>query len=70
MSTRANDTFPVSSSDSNTRHVFTEKYYLVGKLLRPGEQHTSYSDEEEEVSSPATATATPGSPGGGDKKNE
>lgn len=27
---------------------FKEKYYLVGRLLKPGEQHTNYSDEEDE----------------------
>lgn len=27
---------------------FSEKYTLVGKLLRPGEEPTNYSDEEEE----------------------
>ena len=26
---------------------FSEKYELVGKLLRPGEEPTSYSDDEE-----------------------
>lgn len=29
---------------------FSEKYTLVGKLLRPGEEPTSYSDEESEES--------------------
>lgn len=29
---------------------FSEKYSLVGKLLRPGEEPTSYSDEESESS--------------------
>lgn len=27
---------------------FSEKYEFVGRLLRPGEQPTSYSDEEDE----------------------
>jgi len=27
---------------------FKEKYVLVGKLLKPGEAHTTYSDEEED----------------------
>lgn len=30
---------------------FKEKYDLVGRLLRPGEQPTSYSDEEDEQNS-------------------
>lgn len=29
--------------------VFTEKYEYVGRLLRPGEEPTSYSDEEDET---------------------
>jgi hypothetical protein len=33
-----------------------EKYDLVGKLLKPGEAHNSYSDEDEE---PNTSTSTP-----------
>ncbi|XP_014232223.1 membrane-associated progesterone receptor component 2 [Trichogramma pretiosum] len=30
---------------------FKERYDLVGKLLKPGEPHTNYSDEEEEEGS-------------------
>lgn len=30
---------------------FLEKYDLVGKLLKPGEQPTNYSDEEDEPGS-------------------
>ena len=30
--------------------IYSEKYTLVGKLLRPGEEPTSYSDEESESS--------------------
>lgn len=30
---------------------FVEKYDLVGKLLKPGEKPTSYSDEEDEPGS-------------------
>ncbi|EDS35346.1 membrane associated progesterone receptor [Culex quinquefasciatus] len=50
---------------------FKEKYVLVGRLLKPGEQPTSYSDEDEdtpnESSTPTTASktaapATPSSP--------
>lgn len=41
---------------------FKEKYILVGRLLKPGEQPTSYSDEDEdtpnESSTPTTATKT------------
>lgn len=29
---------------------FTEKYSVVGKLLRPGDQPTNYSDEDDDVS--------------------
>lgn len=29
--------------------IFTEKYDLVGRLLKPGEQPTNYSDEEDEA---------------------
>lgn len=29
-------------------YVFLEKYEYVGRLLKPGEQHTNYSDEEGE----------------------
>lgn len=40
---------------------FKEKYVLVGRLLKPGEQPTSYSDEDEdtpnESSTPTTAAA-------------
>lgn len=40
---------------------FKEKYVLVGRLLKPGEQPTSYSDEDEdtpnESSTPTTTTA-------------
>lgn len=28
---------------------FSEKYEWVGRLLRDGEEHRNYSDEEEEV---------------------
>lgn len=28
---------------------FKEKYYLVGRLLRPGEKPTNYSDEDEDT---------------------
>lgn len=30
--------------------MLTEKYSVVGKLLRPGEQPTNYSDEDDDVS--------------------
>lgn len=29
-------------------HFYAEKYNLVGKLLRPGEQPTNYEDEEDD----------------------
>lgn len=35
---------------------FVEKYDTVGKLLKPGEAHNSYSDEDED---PNTSTSTP-----------
>lgn len=28
---------------------FNERYHVVGKLLKPGEEPTSYSDDEEET---------------------
>lgn len=31
--------------------LFAEKYELVGRLLKPGEEPTSYSDEEDETNS-------------------
>lgn len=34
---------------------FNEKYLVVGKLLKPGEEHTSYSDEEDESTAAALA---------------
>jgi membrane-associated progesterone receptor component len=33
---------------------FKEKYEWVGRLLKPGEQPTNYSDEEDESASPAS----------------
>lgn len=49
----------------------TEKYVLCGKLLRPGEQPTSYSDEDDDAPSGPATTAAPGSPSKAeDKKNE
>ena len=32
-------------------HFFVEKYDYIGKLLKPGEQPTEYTDTEEEQSS-------------------
>lgn len=37
---------------------FKEKYVLVGRLLKPGEQPTSYSDEDEDTPNESTPTAT------------
>lgn len=34
------------------------KYTYVGKLLKPGEEHTKYEDEEEEKGETVTTTAT------------
>jgi membrane-associated progesterone receptor component len=41
--------------------MFTEKYDYVGRLLKPGEKPTNYSDEEDEssVSPQTTATSSP-----------
>jgi membrane-associated progesterone receptor component len=35
--------------------VFAEKYDYVGRLLKPGEEPTNYSDEEEEGSQQESA---------------
>lgn len=35
---------------------FKEKYILVGRLLKPGEQPTNYSDEDEETPTESTPT--------------
>ncbi|XP_045480036.1 membrane-associated progesterone receptor component 1-like [Harmonia axyridis] len=43
---------------------FKEKYELVGKLLKPGEEPTNYSDEEDESSAATTAG------GAGDRSKE
>lgn len=36
---------------------FKEKYILVGRLLKPGEQPTNYSDEDEDTPTESTPTA-------------
>lgn len=36
---------PVKHNKANSIH-FTEKYILVGRLLKPGDVSTNYSDEE------------------------
>lgn len=38
---------------------FKEKYILVGRLLKPGEQPTNYSDEDEETPNESTPTVEP-----------
>ncbi|XP_053682803.1 membrane-associated progesterone receptor component 1-like [Sabethes cyaneus] len=38
---------------------FKEKYILVGRLLKPGEQPTNYSDEDDDTPNEATPTAEP-----------
>lgn len=38
---------------------FKEKYILVGRLLKPGEQPTNYSDEDEDTPNESTPTAEP-----------
>lgn len=38
---------------------FKEKYILVGRLLKPGEQPTNYSDEDEDTPNEATPTPEP-----------
>jgi membrane-associated progesterone receptor component len=37
---------------------FKEKYDMVGKLLKPGEEHTHYSDEEEDSPTDASIKST------------
>lgn len=41
---------------------FNEKYLVVGKLLKPGEEPTSYSDEEDETATSAATDAKAASP--------
>lgn len=36
---------------------FSEKYDYVGKLLKPGENHSNYSDDEEEETPPTPTAA-------------
>lgn len=36
------------------KHLVLEKYDFVGRLLRPGEEPTNYSDEEDESSTERT----------------
>lgn len=43
---------------------YSEKYEFVGKLLKPGEEPTNYSDEEDESSAATTAG------GAGDRPKE
>lgn len=38
--------------------IFPEKYDLVGKLLKPGEEPTNYSDEEQDDTDNSTNTST------------
>jgi membrane-associated progesterone receptor component len=41
---------------------FKEKYQLVGRLLKPGEQHASYSDEDEDTTTENSTTASAPAP--------
>lgn len=54
--------FPTETSTSNLKcssfSNFTEKYEYVGRLLRPGEEPNSYSDEEDESSESAKGNKT------------
>ncbi|XP_058826846.1 membrane-associated progesterone receptor component 1-like [Topomyia yanbarensis] len=46
---------------------FKEKYILVGRLLKPGEQPTNYSDEDEDtVNESAPSVAEPSAPSAND----
>ncbi|CAH1390896.1 unnamed protein product [Nezara viridula] len=38
---------------------FTDRYDYIGKLLKPGQEATSYSDEEEEATNQETVTEKP-----------
>lgn len=38
------------------RFIFAEKYILVGRLLKPGEKPTNYSDEDEDTPNESTPT--------------
>lgn len=49
-------------------HLIAEKYILVGKLLRPGEQPTNYSDEDDD--GPADKSASDSKPTAAEKKAE
>lgn len=54
--------FPTETSTSNLKcssfSNSTEKYEYVGRLLRPGEEPNSYSDEEDESSESAKGNKT------------
>uniref|UniRef100_A0A336MQC6 CSON001928 protein n=1 Tax=Culicoides sonorensis TaxID=179676 RepID=A0A336MQC6_CULSO len=52
-------TFSVTSND-NLEYDDLKKYDLVGKLLRPGEEPTHYSDEEEDSPNDASTKSTIG----------
>ncbi|XP_055550022.1 membrane-associated progesterone receptor component 1-like [Wyeomyia smithii] len=47
---------------------FKEKYILVGRLLKPGEQPTNYSDEDEDTPNEGTPTAEPAKAAADDSK--
>ncbi|XP_077559032.1 membrane-associated progesterone receptor component 1-like [Haemaphysalis longicornis] len=47
---------------------FTEKYHYVGRLLKPGEEPTDYSDEEESGAEPASKKVDSEASSGGDTK--
>lgn len=49
---------------------FKEKYILVGRLLKPGEQPTNYSDEDEDTPNESTPTGDSGSKEAAASKDE
>lgn len=49
---------------------FSEKYDLVGKLLKPGEESRSYSDESSEDSDGSAELLEKPTEGAGDKKDD
>lgn len=49
---------------------FSEKYEFVGRLLRPGEEPTNYSDEEDESNTSETKQKEETEAGGDKPKAE
>lgn len=58
--------FIIKYLDENIFHLyyyivcfFSDRYDYIGKLLKPGQEATSYSDEEEETTNQETVTEKP-----------